>query len=427
MDIALQEVFIVSFKKDVDNYINIYTNDGNLVKSIKCQTAKYGNILKNTLVLINDDFLLYSSESKNVFTSIVYRNKNNLLSRFGVEKCYEHLKLSNCSNYLIGVHENSFYVWNIHSGQLCANVSDHLQKINCILFSYNGGVLCTTSHDTNIFAYDFYNLVSSKLNSKIHTFSGHSLAVTDLITNERKQDYIYSCSLDCSVKRTVKKEFRLFLNFRYIFAFSLVNINNLNTSRKRLTFKEKKEILEFIDTHVYCSQRDLAKLVKSLLIWSIANKSLIRTIHFDYPLLNVKIDWCESVLFVSMSNAQISKIFLKNYSDLSDENTIVLSGHSTPAYHMMLNADCSLLYSISKEGLFLWDVKSNTCIRKLNQSGIPTNMIKGILKNSFYKDGGPIWKLKYFEKSFDEIEPENIECISKYPLTISEILDTDVF
>lgn len=108
-------------------------------------------------------------------------------------------------------------VWEMASGRLLFNKSVHYQKINKVAFTLNRNYLVACSEDSRITVFSVADLVSGSQENPLHTFSHHTLAVTDFqLTGGLNDDLkLVSVSLDSTCRiynlTTCKPEWTLVL------------------------------------------------------------------------------------------------------------------------------------------------------------------------------------------------------------------------
>eukprot|EP00116_Pleurobrachia_bachei_P009089 sb/3469351/ len=90
------------------------------------------------------------------------------------------LTTSPCGNYLaVGV-DNSLRIWHLPSGQQIVCLSGHYQKISSLV--WRGGFLISGADDNTINVWQSARVItnSNSTHSPLHTFTVHSMPVTDL-------------------------------------------------------------------------------------------------------------------------------------------------------------------------------------------------------------------------------------------------------
>uniref|UniRef100_H2ZBH2 Uncharacterized protein n=1 Tax=Ciona savignyi TaxID=51511 RepID=H2ZBH2_CIOSA len=323
----MEVLYITDSSANQHNICAINTGNGQNITSYKGGTSE-----KNTVCVINDDYIVGASPKKAVLNVFELSRKGQHAKKIVTPGVVKSLCVSNdCFHIAAGIEQNVF-LWDLSSGELLATMSRHYQDVTCLKFTFDGLYLVSSGLDGIVSVWKIMDHIdiskqdSMKSNEPFRCWSSHALAVTQVCVSTLGYR-VYTSSLDQSVK-----------------------------------------------------------------IHDILVGETLLTVVFDTAVTSLAVDSVDFYLYAGGFNGRIYSVDLTasakklqrqnnksiNFETENSDDTSVqpIQGHTRTVTCLTRNTDCSLVVSGSLDGeVKVWDVLSGQCLRTVNQKGSITNLL----------------------------------------------------
>jgi WD40 repeat protein len=136
-----------------------------------------------------------------LYWNLKSKTQASLQSKVNLPGFVNCLTTSNCGRYIaVGIDEK-VQILQAHTGKLIAVINKHLQNLSCIKFAANDKYLITSSDDTLILVWDFYDLLGPEKEyiKPAFTWDNHSMKINDIYVSHLSERVI-SASADQTCK-----------------------------------------------------------------------------------------------------------------------------------------------------------------------------------------------------------------------------------
>lgn len=279
----------------------------------------------NTLCVVNDNLIMNAMNDKPLIYIWSLNKKDQVHMKIVTVGKIGCMSVTPDGNYCIASIENRIYVWQMATGDLLAVLTQHYQDVSVLKFLDDGSFFISGGMDNVILIWNLAHVINESRESSSttvkpwHTWSGHSLPITDIYTGcGGLMAHVASVSLDQTCK-----------------------------------------------------------------IWELRSKELLCTLVFDHSLTSVVLDNSEDHVYVGTSVGLIYQVELfdrnmskeKHISSDKDDAKI-FSGHSKQVNLLQISMAANILVSGSLDAnIRVWDIASRQCIRVLPHKGPITNLL----------------------------------------------------
>ncbi|XP_020289435.1 WD repeat-containing protein 18 [Pseudomyrmex gracilis] len=220
-------------------------------------------------------------------------------------------------SYIIAAVGEKIFIWQTCNGRLLANLSKHYQTVTCLATTKDGSLFASAGEDGLVFVWSLYSILNEEEHRAIHNFSNHSLPVRDLFFGYGGiRARLYTISLDRTTNIYELGTGALLLSLVFDVPLTAVTVNireselfvgsttgdifqcNLhepprgvehhvkissNGENEDAVFRAHKSDVTALSVSVDCRTLLSASTDKSVHVWDIASRQVLRTIEHKGP------------------------------------------------------------------------------------------------------------------------------------------------
>lgn len=283
-----------------------------------------GAIASHAVDLINDEFIIAANMSKPILHIWPVNSQEQISGiRFVLPGKASALAVSPDGNYCAAAVSETIYIWQISTGNMVGVLTKHYQTVTAIRFIDDGSHFISAGHDGMILVWKLSSILAARGYSNhditpLHTFSDHTLPITDLVVGKGG---IHGILTSVSLDRTCR-------------------------------------------------------------IYDLASATLLVNLVFPEALTSVAVDRLDDNVYVGTIQGNIYEFSLKapprtkeyhiSHDAISVKQRFI--GHKNAVAALSVSLDgLSLVSGGNDETVNIWDVQSKQLIRSMPHKGVITN------------------------------------------------------
>lgn len=273
---------------------------------------------------INDEFIIAANMSKPILHIWPVNSQEQISGiRFVLPGKASALAVSPDGNYCVAAISETIYIWQISTGNMVAVLTKHYQSVTAIKFIDDGSHFVSAGHDGMLLVWKLSSILAARGYSNhditpLHTFSDHTLPITDLVVGKGGiHGILTSVSLDRTCRVYDLASAMLLLNLVFPEALTSVAVDRL-------------------DNQVY-----VGTIQGSIFEFSLQTPPRTKEYHISHDALSTKQQFI---------------------------------GHKSAVTALSVSLDgLSLVSGGNDETVNIWDVQSKQLIRSMPHKGVITN------------------------------------------------------